>query len=123
MKIFDFTNGSKGAIVDELPRTSYATGAPVVVDPVTGKKFYLKIGSVPLGNNDTVTLMKGAGTTFRGKPTAYLPENFGCEAILYCTGEMFTGVGFKESLGWHWEVIGTDEWLAKNLGAFTQVPV
>lgn len=108
MKVFDFTSGSKGALLGEVPRVS-ATGGWLVTK---GDKVY-KVDFTAEGKPRT----KGANFQWTcsasyaerddndqrtGKTISIRPEDFGVAAVCFCRGQ--------SNDTWDWFVIGTDDW-------------
>ena len=103
MKVFDFSNGTKGALLGEVRCASYTSGYPSVTDPVTGQSRFLRVAKPQqMGFNTQLQVSTGAGHM----DTPYKPEDFGVDAILFCMGKMFAG---RDDPGtWEWIVVGTD---------------
>ena len=108
MKVFDFSNGTKGKLLDEVGLLTYNTAMVSVVDAKTKKKSYLQVKNErQLGPQTQLGVHDEAGRF----DTKYTPEMFGVEAILMCWGQEYTGYGFHEPGDWKWIVIGTVEWV------------
>ena len=116
MKIFDFTNGTKGEMLAAIKITDYAGGWLVGKN---GNTFKVKLSGAHAGKDERWTWHSKAGHTVKGKDVDIDPKDFGVEAICFCTGEFFhlwhAGHPDAES-HWCWEVIGTNEWNAKACG-------
>jgi hypothetical protein len=110
MKVFDFTSGSKGAQLADVPLVS-ATGGWLVRK---GEKVY-KVDFTAEGKPRT----KGADFQWAvnasyaerddnhqrtGQMINLRPEDFGVGAICFCQGKD------RQTDIWRWYVIGTDEW-------------
>ena len=110
MKVFDFTSGSKGALLGEISRVS-ATGGWLVRK---GEKVY-KVDFTAEGKPRT----KGADFHWTcsasyaerdknerrtGQMVAVRPEDFGVAAICFCQGQD------ASTSTWRWYVMGTDDW-------------
>lgn len=109
MKVFDFSNGTKGELLGEVGLITYNTSGVSVVDAKTKKKSYLQVRNErQLGPQTRLGVHDGAGRF----DTKYTPEMFGVDAILMCHGQEHTGYGFQEPGDWKWIVIGTTEWVA-----------
>jgi len=93
MKVFDFTNGTKGELLGHIKLTDYAGGWLVE----------------KAGSTFKVTL----SGTYGGKDVHIDPKDFGADAVCFCTGEFFhqwhDGHPEAES-HWCWNVIGTTDW-------------
>ena len=112
MKVFDFSNGVKGDLLDEVNRVTYNTCMQRSKDPVTGEVKYLRVKNEHmLGPQTMLTVHEEAGY----RDVKYTPEMFGVEAILMCWGQEHTGYGFQEAGDWKWIVIGTDEWVVRAI--------
>lgn len=99
MKIFDYTDGKKGKL---LANTGIANSMDGWLVRKGDKVFRVKLAKKsPRGTSWEWQ----SGAQFRnGKEIR--PEDFGVEAICFCTGEAkFSGVTC-----WMWHVIGTQEW-------------
>lgn len=107
MKVFDFTNGTKGKLLANVKVTGYARGW--LERSVSGKVYQITVTGGYSVEGVQVEWTSGAGYTEyeTGADHPYKPEDFGVEAITYCTGQFSTGL---DKGTWHWEVIGTQEW-------------
>lgn len=96
MKVFDFTNGTKGAQLGEVKLASQLGGWIAVKN---GQRYKVELARQPGGG-------EWAWRTFADNGFGDLkPETFGVEAICFCTGEIVV-----PALGWQWTVLGTTEW-------------
>lgn len=112
MKVFDFSNGVKGKLLDEVGLMTFTGCCVYTNNLVTGKVEYLHVKDErQLGPQTSLTVHTTAGRL----QTKYTPEMFGVEAILMCWGQEHFGYGFKEAGDWKWVVVGTDEWVARAL--------
>lgn len=112
MKVFNFSNGTKGQLLAEVDRVTYNTCMQRVKDPVTGAENYLRVKNErQLGPQTMLTVHEEAGRF----DTKYTPEMFGVEAILMCWGQEHSGYGFQEPGDWKWIAIGTPEWVVTAL--------
>lgn len=110
MKIFDFSNGQIGEILDNV-RVSYTKSNVSVEDPVTKEIKFLKIIEKNcFGKNSSARVVTEAGDFYKGKLVKYRPENYGVEAIAICLGLWTAG----EDSEWMWVIVGTDAWIAKS---------
>ena len=110
MKVFDFTNGTKGKQLGEVGIVSYASGC--LVDK-NGETFKVELKQIHGGKDDRWAWHRNAGHTVNGKDVDIRPEDFGVEAVCFCTGEFFHQwhAGHPEAEShWCWNVIGTTEW-------------
>lgn len=117
MKVFNFTNGTKGELLADIKIANSLSGWRVTKD---GAEF-----KVELANPKNVASIAGgkaginwewhkSATTYaNGKDTPITPEDFGVDAICFCCGELFVawheGHPEAESV-WEWAVIGTTDW-------------
>ena len=117
MKIFDFSNGTKGQLLDDARRISW-TSSWVSVKDEKGESKYLKVRDPrQLGNGTDLSVVQAAGIRDNrtGQDIKYLPEDYGVDAILFCMGQEHTGYGFQTPGDWKWFVVGTDEWVARAI--------
>lgn len=105
MKIFDFTNGTKGRLIGEVQRVDWCDGLIEMQDK-NGQEAYLTPKNPMMFGKDSVLRVRSAAG--RGKQS-YTPEQFGVEAILFCEGQFTAG----ETTEWSWSVVGTEEWVVK----------
>ena len=101
MKVFDYTNGRKGDLLGEVKRVTYCEGHPFH----DGK--FMTIGGKQVPQTEW-SMHTGAG--YRDTPLT--PEQFGVEAICFCTGQISSG---RDSGTWIWEVVGTSAWIDKAI--------
>ena len=117
MKVFDFTNGTKGRLLDDITIANSTGGwfvekngsmfkvelaDPKNVDPVAGGKAGIKW-----------TWHTGATNLMENKDHAIKAEDFGVGAICFCTGEFSVtwNIGHPEAeTQWEWCVVGTNDW-------------
>jgi hypothetical protein len=117
MKVFDFTNGTKGDLLGDITICNSTGGwfvekngstfkvelaDPKNVDPVAGGKAGIKW-----------TWHTGATNFMESKDHAIKAEDFGVGAICFCAGEfaVLWHIGHPEAeTQWEWSVIGTTEW-------------
>ena len=102
MKVFDFTNGTKGAELGEIKRANALHGWLVRKDD---RVFQVSLANAPEGWDwhAGATWLRWVG----GEPqedVAILPEDFGVQAICFCVGQM------RHNDVWQWAVVGTQEW-------------
>jgi hypothetical protein len=110
MKVFDFTNGTKGDLLGHIKITDYAGGWFVEKD---GSTFKVQLSGAHGRKNDRWSWHSNAGHTVKGERINIDPKDFGVEAICFCTGEFFHqwGEGHPEAKShWQWDVIGTADW-------------
>ena len=117
MKVFDFTNGTKGDLLGEI-KVANSTGGwfvekngstfkveladPKNVDPVAGGKAGIKWSWVNAATN-----------WIENENRAITAEDFGVGAICFCIGEYSVTwhIGHPEAeTQWEWHVIGTTDW-------------
>jgi hypothetical protein len=117
MKVFDFTNGTKGRLLDDITIANSTGGwlvekngitfkvelaDPKNVDPVAGGKAGIKWSWVNAATNRT-----------KNEDRAITAEYFGVGAICFCTGESSVTwhIGHPEAeTQWEWHVVGTTDW-------------
>lgn len=111
MRVFDFTDGQKGAELSNTKMPDQLEGWLVRKD---GKVYEVDLDESvkrSFGANAEVRWQSGA-TWLRwqkggwGEDVKILPEDFGVLAICFCTGLWRT----EEETWWNWVVIGTAEW-------------
>ena len=117
MKVFDFTNGTKGDLLGDITIANSTGGSLVEKNGGTFK--------VKLANPQNVEPVAGGkagvkwswvnAATSRGEPedSAVTAEDFGVGAICFCTGEYSVTWhhGHPEAeTDWWWYVIGTADW-------------
>lgn len=110
MKVFDFTNGTKGELLADIKRAQYTGGWLVSKD---GSVFKVELSGSHGGPDDRWSWVSKAGHTVGGKDVDIRPEDFGVEAVCFCTGEFFHlwHAGHPEAEShWCWHVVGTAEW-------------
>ena len=95
MKIFDFTNGHKGALLANVPLV-HRQGCTRMVEGTTDKYASFKVSGMSF-HEDAYNLSE----------QEYKPEDFGVQAICFCIGEF-------EGEGWAWSFLATTEWLTTN---------
>jgi hypothetical protein len=103
MKVFDFTSGSRGKHIGDVKCANSCGGWLVTKDGVTYK---VSLANPPGGNanwawHDGATHLVWKNDAPAGE-APIKPEDFGVEAICFCTGE-YHGV-------WEWVVLGTAAW-------------
>lgn len=107
MKVFDFTNGSKGKELAEIKLAGHVYGHVVVKN---GQRYRVTLAdSGPAGTN-------WAWHSGANNGEEITPEQFGVEAICFCIGEMFVQwhPGHPDAVSqWEWAVLGTTEWNRK----------
>ena len=108
MKIFDFTNGSKGKLLANIRRPNGYTGWFISdeekAETIGRYSFHC---DAYYGTDDFAFQMES------------IPEKFGVEAICYCPHSY-------EQLGktiWDWNYTATREWLESNNRIITNRPV
>lgn len=110
MKVFDFTDGRKGRLLGQAPRAAALHGFLVR----KGDKIY-RVELTSQGKHDGEwTWHSGAEYNGRdgngrctGEQFSITPEQFGVEAICFCTGQWRTG---EDAGKWVWSVVGTTDW-------------
>lgn len=107
MKVFDFTNGTKGELLGSIKVVGYCSGW--FKKGVSGKVYRITLTEDFWGDDVEVMWASGAGHTDHetGKQVEINPEDFGVDAVAFCTGQYTTGL---EKGTWNWYVIGTKEW-------------
>jgi len=110
MKVFDFTNGTKGEFLAEAKVVQHTGGWLVQKN---GSTFKVKLTGSHGGPDDRWSWVSNAGHTINGENVNIRPEDFGVEAVCFCIGEIFHQwhPGHPEAEShWCWHVIGTTEW-------------
>ena len=110
MKVFDFTNGTKGELLADIKLIQYTGGWFV---SKAGNTFKVELAESHGRANDRWSWASSAGHTVNGKDIDLDPADFGVEAICFCTGEFYHlwHAGHPEAEShWCWNVIGTTEW-------------
>lgn len=109
MKIFDYTDGKKGALLGHASIPHAAHGWLVQKGD---KVFKVELANPPSASDVDWSWRSGAlvksfsdDGKFEGE-VELKPEDFGVEAICYCVGEIKMGTGNY----WEWSVHGTTEW-------------
>jgi len=108
MKIFDFSDGKKGARLSIIQRAN-STGSSLVRKGE--KTFKVSLANKPQRDNEewrwhqTATFFDHASQS----DMAIKPEDFGVEAICFCWGQLFAGPEDPKGI-WNWCVIGTQDW-------------
>jgi hypothetical protein len=109
MKVFDFTSGSKGALLGEVPRVSATHGWLVVKDGKVYKVAFTAEGK-PRTKGANFQWATGASYAERddndqrtGQMIPIKPEDFGVQAVCFCRGKTNDDM-------WDWFVVGTDDW-------------
>ncbi len=110
MKVFDFTNGTKGELLANIKLTDYAGGWLI---EKAGSTFKVQLAGAHGRKNDRWSWHSNAGHRVKGERINIDPKDFGVEAICFCTGEFFHQwhAGHPDAKShWAWEVIGTTDW-------------
>ncbi len=110
MKVFDFTNGTKGELMGDIKLTDYA-GSWIVEKG--GDTFKVQLAGLHGRKNERWSWHAKAGHAVKGKNIDIDPKDFGVDAICFCTGEFFHEwhQGHPEAKShWKWDVIGTTDW-------------
>ena len=117
MKVFDFTNGTKGDLLGDIAIANSTGGSLVEKNGGTFKVELANPKNVdPVVSGKAGTKWawhKGATNIVEGKEHAIKAEDFGVGAICFCTGEYYTvwHEGHPEAqTEWEWHVIGTTDW-------------
>ena len=100
MKVFNFTNGTKGELLAEIPLQNSSDGWLVEKN---GKVYRVQLAN----SNYEWTKSATHGVWENGKFTGekeIRAEDFGVGAICFCWGKT------SHDNKWHWSVIGTPEW-------------
>lgn len=113
MKVFDYTDGRKGKLLANINRANSSGGWLVR----KGDNIYrVELTNAPRlwswACSATRPIFNEEGK-FAGEEEI-TPEEFGVEAICFCTGEITSP---KDMAGWHWTVLGTDAWNRKSCKA------
>ena len=117
MKLFDFTSGKKGREIAEIKVANSLGGWYVEKN---GKSYKVELANNPAHADETWSWHSRAtyydamtGAQYAGGDVPILPEDFGVDAICFCTGEIFhtwyPGHPDAES-SWEWAVIGSADW-------------
>ena len=117
MKVFDFTNGRKGKLLGDTKKINSSSGWFVKKGDDLFKVELAKNRDIPAkaGEVEGVHWEWASGATqWLNKETIpFTPEQFGVEAICFCTGRWNTfGVIGSPEEEWtgEWMVLGTNEW-------------
>jgi len=106
MKLFDFSNGTKGRELADIPLAGYTGGWIVVKD---GMRYRVELADMPrLGPDAEVQWCTNAG-----RDEDIDPADYGVGAVIFCIGEWFHKYhpGHPEAEShWQWHVVGTPEW-------------
>lgn len=110
MKIFDYSCARRGKQIGEAPRAAAMSGFLVRKD----QKVY-RVELTSQGNADEEWTWHGSASfnerdangQITGEMIDIKPEDYGAEAICFCTGQWRTG---DQAGKWVWTVIGTTEW-------------
>ncbi len=95
MKIFDFSNGIKGKLLDNKKIDSCGSNGGFKFD--FGRYEYHQ--SCGIGNSDIK------------------PSDYGVKAICFCLGEMKIGI----DTFWYWNCVGSIDWAKKYAYSFRQI--
>lgn len=112
MKIFDFTHGYKGKELAEIKQANAMHGWLVRKGDKVFRVELCWSAQRGFGPDTEATWHTGA-TWLRWEndepveDMPILPEDFGVDAICFCTGNWKTGPGAGK---WVWTVLGTTEW-------------
>lgn len=112
MKIFDYTNGNKGKLVGETKIASALGSSLAEKNGVTYKIKMARPENVT-GAEENWEWHEGASFWSNGQLVDITPEQFGVEAICFCTGEWFYQwhAGHPDAKShWQWTVLGTNDW-------------
>lgn len=112
MKIFDYTNGTKGKMLGETKVVSYEGSWFVEKNGVTYKITIAKPENVT-NAEENWEWHEDASFYSDGQLVEITPEQFGVGAICFCKGEVFYRwhAGHPEAKShWEWTVIGTNDW-------------
>ena len=103
MKVFDFSNGVKGKLLADVKLVGWKAGWYAVKNSTVYKVTLVN----PPGGGEW-SWHSAAGYGFRDTPSykELLPEDFGVEAICFCTGAWRT----EGKDIWQWSVVGTQDW-------------
>jgi len=104
MKIFDYTEGCKGSEIGERRLISWTSAREH-----HGRYLQLKVNRPSTEEWEFPSEAGPGGKGADGKEITYTPDDFGVEAICFCTGLLRCGT----DEAWHWTVIGTDAWVEK----------
>lgn len=124
MKVFDFTGGTKGKLLGETKKPTALGGWFVKKGDAVFKVTLTDAESLPAiaGKQEGIQWKwhrdaeKWVGTNTDGERLPFTPEEFGVEAICFCTGRWntFGQIGTsEEEWTWEWAVIGTRDWNRK----------
>lgn len=100
MKIFDFTDGRKGKLLDASAAYCHRTGGWLVKKGDTTYRVKL----ADRGKRGTDWSWHTDAGDRNDNPIS--PETYGVGAICFCTGEF----AMSGSTVWQWHVIGTTDW-------------
>ena len=111
MKVFDYSNGKKGALLTNMPTPSSCHGSIVDQDE---RRYRIALKGELFGNY-TLSFAASTGRYIRNQPdhaphlNADIVTELGAEAVLYCDGS-YTMCGEEV---WSWHVTATPEWIRK----------
>jgi hypothetical protein len=114
MKVFNFTNGTKGELLGEIKLAGWTGGWLVGKG---GKTYKVELAHKRGGSSEDWAWVSAAGYSAKGEDVAIRPEDFGVEAVCFCIGEVYHTwhAGHPEAQSaWEWKVVGTADW---NRGA------
>jgi len=120
MKVFDFTNGEKGKFLAEVKITDFSDGWFVRKEnkvyrvELTNPKNKISTGEE---EKSGINWAWASGAGWADTEKLIRPEDFGVEAICFCTGNTYHmwHEGHSEARAtWEWNVIGTKNWNRKS---------
>ena len=116
MKVFDFTNGKQGILVGEIKRPDAFGGWFVKKGD---KSFKVELTKPPQAQEPVLNGEHGirwawtadaAHTAANGDLVPITPDQFGVEAICFCTGAWGNHSVGDVWAYWEWHVVGSNAW-------------
>ena len=116
MKVFDFTNGKQGKQVGEIARPDASGGFYVKKG---GKSYKVELTKPPQAREPVLNGEHGvrwswtadaAHTAANGDLVQITPDQFGVEAICFCTGAWGNHSVGDVWAYWEWHVVGSNAW-------------
>ena len=116
MKVFDFTNGKQGKQVGEIKRPDASGGFYVKKG---GKSYKVELTKPPQSREPVLNGEHGvrwswtadaAHTAANGDLVQITPDQFGVEAICFCTGAWGNHSVGDVWAYWEWHVVGSNAW-------------
>ena len=104
MKIFDFTNGTKGEFLGEVQLPS-SLGATLSGSSCNGSDWiHITISGCDFHNSAHIEMPDWSETPI-------LPSDYNVQAICFCIGKFDNGLDKGK---WDWNFLATPQWLTKH---------